>query len=101
MIVLLTILNTLGVKMGAAVQNLFTSAEGTCTGGSSAGRRAGKRNPAAVEANFGAGWHNFWARAWHTLHAGAGGVDEREVSWPADDPCDCAGWVAVQRGCME
>jgi len=68
-IVVLTAINTLGVKMGAAVQNLFTSAKvlalvamvlvGVIV-----------RDPAAIAANFGPGWRNFWAGAgWHSLHA--------------------------------
>ena len=75
-IVLLTVLNTLGVKMGAAVQNLFTSAKVLAL---AAVVLVGLvvRDPAAVAANFGAGWHNFWAGAgWHTLHASQqGGSD--------------------------
>jgi basic amino acid/polyamine antiporter, APA family len=73
-ITLLTLLNTLGVKMGAAVQNVFTSAKvlalaavvlvGVLT-----------KNADAVAANFGAGWHNFWTGAgWHTLHTVQVGV---------------------------
>ncbi|MDE3105874.1 MAG: amino acid permease [Acidobacteriota bacterium] len=75
-LVLLTALNARGVQLGAAVQNVFTSAKvlallavvavGTLV-----------RSPAALAANFGAGWHAFWAGSgWHTLHAvqvGAGG----------------------------
>ena len=68
-ITLLTITNTLGVKLGAAVQNVFTSAKviallavvlvGVVT-----------RNAAALAANFGSGWHNFWAGAgWNTQHS--------------------------------
>ncbi|WP_263366218.1 APC family permease [Edaphobacter bradus] len=67
-IVFLTVLNTRGVKMGAAVQNLFTSAKVLAL---AAVVLVGivVRDPAAVAANFGTGWHNFWAGAgWHTLH---------------------------------
>ena len=67
-ITLLTLTNTVGVKLGAAVQNVFTSAKvlalaavvlvGLVT-----------RNAAATSANFGSGWTNFWAGAgWSTLH---------------------------------
>ncbi len=75
-ITLLTVLNTLGVRLGAAVQNVFTSAKvlallAVVLVGVFA------RNAAAVTANFGAGWHKFWAGAgWHDLHAvqiGVGG----------------------------
>ena len=75
-ITLLTILNMLGVQLGAAVQNIFTSAKVLALGivvlvGLSA------RNAAAIAANFGAGWHRFWIGAsWHAHHAiqvGVGG----------------------------
>lgn len=67
-ITLLTLTNTLGVKLGAAVQNVFTSAKvlalfavvlvGVST-----------RSAAALAANFGPGWRNFWSGAgWHTAH---------------------------------
>jgi APA family basic amino acid/polyamine antiporter len=67
-ITLLTLTNTRGVRLGAAVQNVFTSAKvlalaavvlvGIVT-----------RNVAALSANFGPGWRNFWAGAgWSTLH---------------------------------
>ncbi|QHS53674.1 APC family permease [Edaphobacter sp. 12200R-103] len=75
-IILLTLLNTFGVKMGAAVQNLFTSAKVLAL---AAMVLVGLvvRDPAALAANFGAGWHNFWAGAgWHSLHASQlGGTD--------------------------
>ena len=75
-IVLLTLLNTRGIKMGAAIQNLFTSAKvlalavvvlvGVVV-----------RDPVAFAANFGAGWHNFWAGAgWNSLHAAQPGGTE-------------------------
>jgi APA family basic amino acid/polyamine antiporter len=59
MITLLTLLNTLGVKLGAAVQNVFTSAKvlallGVVLVG------VVVRNPTALAANFGAGWSHFW-----------------------------------------
>ena len=73
-ITLLTLLNTFGVKLGAAVQNVFTSAKvlallAVVVVGVVA------KNAAAIAANFGAGWQNFWAGAgWHTLHAVQVGV---------------------------
>jgi APA family basic amino acid/polyamine antiporter len=73
-ITLLTLLNMLGVKMGAAVQNIFTSAKVLAL---AAVVMVGvlAKNAAAVAANFGAGWHNFWAGAeWHTVHAVQVGV---------------------------
>ncbi|MEO7028605.1 MAG: amino acid permease [Acidobacteriaceae bacterium] len=67
-ITLLTFTNTLGVKTGAAVQNVFTSAKVLALLGVVAvGLLA--RNAVAIAANFGASWTNFWAGAsWHTLH---------------------------------
>jgi APA family basic amino acid/polyamine antiporter len=75
-IVLLTWLNTRGVKLGAAVQNVFTSAKVLALLGIVAVGLVA-RNATAIAANFGAGGHAFWAGAgWHTQHAvqvGAGG----------------------------
>ena len=74
MITLLTLLNTMGVKMGAAVQNVFTSAKVLALAAVVLVGLVAK-NAAAIAANFGAGWHNFWAGAgWHTLHAVQVGV---------------------------
>lgn len=73
-ITLLTLLNTLGVKMGAAVQNVFTSAKVLAL---AAVVLVGvfARDAVALAANFGAGWHRFWADAgWHTSHAVVVGV---------------------------
>lgn len=73
-ITLLTLLNTLGVKMGAAVQNVFTSAKVLAL---AAVVLVGvfAWNGIALAANFGAGWHHFWAGAgWHTSHAVVVGV---------------------------
>ncbi|XWK60945.1 amino acid permease [Tunturiibacter empetritectus] len=73
-ITLLTLLNTLGVKMGAAVQNVFTSAKVLAL---AAVVLVGvlAKNSVAVAANFGTGWHNFWAGAGlHTTHAVQVGV---------------------------
>jgi APA family basic amino acid/polyamine antiporter len=73
-ITLLTLLNTFGVKMGAAVQNVFTTAKVLAL---AAVVLVGvlAKNSVAVAANFGAGWHNFWAGAgWHTVHAVQVGV---------------------------
>ncbi len=75
-VVLLTVVNVFGVRLGALVQNVFTTAKtlallalvgfGVVLG----------RNPGAMAANFGHG--RFWAGAgWHTLHplaTGGGGV---------------------------
>jgi basic amino acid/polyamine antiporter, APA family len=73
-ITLLTLLNMLGVKMGAAVQNVFTSAKVLAL---AAVVLVGvfAKDAIALAANFGAGWHHFWAGAgWHTMHAVQVGV---------------------------
>jgi APA family basic amino acid/polyamine antiporter len=73
-ITLLTVLNTMGVKMGAAVQNVFTSAKVLALATVVLVGLVAK-NSGAVAANFGTGWHNFWAGAgWGTLHAVQVGV---------------------------
>jgi APA family basic amino acid/polyamine antiporter len=73
-ITLLTLLNTMGVKMGAAVQNVFTSAKVLALAAVVLVGLVAK-NGTAIAANFGAGWHNFWAGAgWGTLHAVQVGV---------------------------
>jgi APA family basic amino acid/polyamine antiporter len=73
-ITLLTVLNTMGVKMGAAVQNVFTSAKVLALAAVVLVGLVAK-NSVAIAANFGSGWHNFWAGAgWGTLHAVQVGV---------------------------
>ncbi len=73
-ITLLTLLNTMGVKMGAAVQNVFTSAKVLALAAVVLVGLVAK-NSVAIAANFGAGWHNFWSGAgWGTLHAVQVGV---------------------------
>ena len=59
-ITLLTVLNTLGVRFGAAVQNVFTSAKVLALVAVVLVGLVAK-NAAAVAANFGAGWHAFRA----------------------------------------
>ncbi|RXH55681.1 amino acid permease-associated region [Granulicella sibirica] len=73
-IVALTLVNTFGVRMGSAVQNVFTSAKVLALGAVVlVGLFAS--NAAAIAANFGAGWKNFWAGAgWGTLHSVQVGV---------------------------
>jgi APA family basic amino acid/polyamine antiporter len=79
-ITLLTFTNTRGVKLGSAVQNVFTSAKVLAL---LAVVMVGvvAKNAAAVAATFGPDWRNFLAGAgWHTLHpvqVGVGGP----VAW--------------------
>jgi basic amino acid/polyamine antiporter, APA family len=68
MITLLTLLNTRGIKLGSAVQNVFTSAKVLAL---AAVVLVGivSHNASALAANFGAGWQNFWAGAsWGVPH---------------------------------
>ena len=58
-ITLLTILNTFGVKLGATVQNIFTSAKVLALAAVVLVGLIAK-NAAAISANFGSGWSNFW-----------------------------------------
>ena len=75
-ITLLTLTNTRGVKLGAAVQNVFTSAKVLALLGVIAVGLVA-RNAVALAANFGPGLRAFFANAgWHTLHpvqVGVGG----------------------------
>ena len=75
-ITLLTILNTRGVKLGAAVQNVFTSAKVLALAAVVVVGLLAK-NAAAIAANFGTGWSAFFSGAGlHTQHAvqvGSGG----------------------------
>jgi APA family basic amino acid/polyamine antiporter len=69
MIVLLTAVNSLGVRLGSLVQNIFTTAKVfALLAVIAVGLIA--RNSVALAANFGAGWHNFFANAGlSTTHA--------------------------------
>ena len=76
-IAVLTVVNVFGLKLGALIQNIFTTAKtaallGLVVLGVLFGRKA-----VAMAANFGHNLHNFWAGAgWHTLHpvqVGVGG----------------------------
>jgi basic amino acid/polyamine antiporter, APA family len=73
-VLLLTGVNILGVRLGALVQNVFTTAKTAALLGLVILGFWFGRNPAAIAANFG---HNFWQGAsWHTLHpvqVGVGG----------------------------
>jgi basic amino acid/polyamine antiporter, APA family len=77
-ITLLTIANTFGVKFGAAVQNVFTSAKVLALAAVvSVGLIA--RNATAILMNFGTGWRNFFAGAHsgsflHSTQYGQGGI---------------------------
>jgi basic amino acid/polyamine antiporter, APA family len=73
-VIFLSVLNIFGVRLGAAVQNVFTFAKTAALLGLVLLGLFVGRNAQAIAANFGA---NFWRNAgWHSLHAvqvGAGG----------------------------
>ena len=76
-VVLLAGINVFGVKMGALVQNVFTTTKtASLLGLIFFGLWLG-RNPVAMAANFGAGWHAFWHNAgfstMHPVQVGVGG----------------------------
>lgn len=84
-ITLLTVINSLGVKLGSLVQNVFTSAKVLALLGVIAVGVIAK-NAAALAANFGAGWHEFWAGAGldqaHVISVGSfwpGTIDSRAM----------------------
>ena len=69
-ILLLAVVNIFGVKLGALVQNVFTTAKTAAVLGLVILGIFFGRNAAAIHANFGA---NFWA-GWHSMHAVQVGV---------------------------
>jgi APA family basic amino acid/polyamine antiporter len=76
-LILLAVVNVFGLRFGAMVQNLFTTAKvASLLGLIGFGLLLG-RNPAAIAANFGPGWHAFWQNAsfssLHPVQVGVGG----------------------------
>ena len=74
----LAIVNIFGVKLGALIQNIFTSAKALSLAALILITLTIGRNAIAIGANFGAGWSEFWRNAhWSDLHpvqVGAGGA---------------------------
>ena len=74
---LLAFVNIFGVKLGAMIQNVFTSAKALSLAGLVVVGLMFGRSAIAWNANFGPGWSNFWQNAdWHSLHpveVGVGG----------------------------
>ncbi len=74
---LLALVNVFGVKLGALIQNVFTSAKALSLAALVLLAFTVGRNATAWQANFGEGWSNFWQNAgWHSLHpvqVGVGG----------------------------
>jgi APA family basic amino acid/polyamine antiporter len=66
---LLAIVNIFGVSLGALIQNVFTSAKALSLAGLVLVAFTVGRNATAWDANFGAGWGQFWKNAgWSSLH---------------------------------
>src|ERR1700761_6518939 len=76
-IALLTVVNIFGVKLGAVIQNIFTTAKVAALLGLVGFGLLLGRNAQAVAANFGPGWHAFWHNAsfsiLHPVQVGIGG----------------------------
>jgi APA family basic amino acid/polyamine antiporter len=65
----LAIVNIFGVKLGALIQNVFTSAKALSLAALVVVGFLIGRNPVAIDANFGPGWSQFWRNAgWSSLH---------------------------------
>ena len=68
-VVFLAIVNIFGVRLGALIQNVFTTAKALSLAGLILLAFTVGRNVTALEANFGAGWNQFWKNAgWSSLH---------------------------------
>jgi APA family basic amino acid/polyamine antiporter len=76
-VIVLTIVNIFGVRLGALIQNVFTSAKAISLAALIVLAFAFGVNATAWQANFGAGLSQFWRNAgWHSLHpveVGVGG----------------------------
>nr|WP_236657567.1 amino acid permease [Acidisarcina polymorpha] len=76
-LVLLTVVNIFGVRLGAIVQDIFTTAKVAALLGLVAFGLLLGRNSSAIAANFGSGWHAFWHNAsfssLHPVQVGIGG----------------------------
>jgi len=69
-VVLLAIVNVFGVRLGAIIQNIFTSAKALSLAALILLTFTVGRNVTALAANFGASWSEFWRNAgWHSQHA--------------------------------
>jgi len=65
----LAIVNIFGVRLGALIQNVFTSAKALSLAALIFLAFTVGRNATAWDANFGAGWSQFWRHAgWSSLH---------------------------------
>jgi APA family basic amino acid/polyamine antiporter len=68
-VIFLAIVNVFGVKLGALIQNVFTTVKALSLAALVLLTVTVGRNAAAWSANFGAGWSQFWRNSgWHSLH---------------------------------
>ena len=76
-VIFLAIVNVFGLRLGALIQNVFTSAKALSLTALIVIAFTVGRNAEAVQANFGPGWSHFWKNAnWGSLHpvqVGVGG----------------------------
>jgi APA family basic amino acid/polyamine antiporter len=76
-VLLLAVVNIFGVRLGALIQNVFTTAKALSLAALILLAFTVGRNAAAIAANFGSGWSEFWQNAgWSSLHpvqVGVGG----------------------------
>lgn len=76
-VIFLAVVNIRGVKLGALIQNVFTTAKALALGGLILLAFTVGRNATAWNANFGAGWSQFWKNSgWSSMHlvqVGVGG----------------------------
>ncbi len=93
-VIFLSVLNVFGVRLGAAVQNVFTFAKtAALLGLVGVGLFIG-RNAQAIAANFGSNfWHNAGLGALHPVQVGVGGPDR--AGGNDHDPRGGAGGFAV------
>jgi basic amino acid/polyamine antiporter, APA family len=65
----LAIVNVFGVRLGSLIQNVFTTAKALSLSALILAAFTIGRNATAWQANFGAGWSQFWKNAgWSSLH---------------------------------
>jgi APA family basic amino acid/polyamine antiporter len=77
-VVVVTAINIFGLRTGALVQNIFTTAKALALAGLILVGFAAGSNPTALAQNFGAGWTHFWQNAGlsvqHAVPVGGGGT---------------------------
>ncbi len=74
-VIFLAVVNIFGVKLGALIQNVFTTAKALSLAGLILLAFTVGRSETAITANFGAGWSEFWKNAgWDSLHSVQVGV---------------------------